>query len=40
MKEKINKLATQHKVIGVKTDCPHFSNIGNILEYEFRKEKI
>ena len=27
---KINKLATQHEVIGVKTDCPHFSNIGNL----------
>jgi len=30
MNEEIDKLATQHKVIGVKTDCPHFNNIGNL----------
>ena len=28
--DKINKLATQHKVIGVKTDCKYFSNVGNL----------
>lgn len=28
--DKINKLAIQHEVIGTKTDCPHFSNIGNL----------
>ena len=28
--DKINKLATQHKVIGAKKDCPHFSTIGNL----------
>ena len=28
--DKINKLAIQHKVIGAKTDCPHFSTIGNL----------
>ena len=30
MNEKINKLATQHEVIGVKADCNYFSNIGNL----------
>lgn len=27
---KINKLAKQHEVIGTKTDCPYFSNVGNL----------
>ena len=30
MNEKINKLAKQHEVIGVKTDCPYFSTIGRL----------
>jgi hypothetical protein len=30
MNEKINKLAIQHKAIGVKTDCKYFSNVGNL----------
>jgi len=28
--DKINKLVKQHEVIGVKTDCKYFSNIGNL----------
>jgi archaellum component FlaC len=28
--DKINKLATQHEIIGAKTDCKYFSNIGNL----------
>lgn len=28
--DKINKLATQHKIIGAKIDCPYFSTIGNL----------
>ena len=28
--DKINKLAIQHKVIGTKTDCPYFNNVGNL----------
>ena len=28
--DKINKIAIQHKVIGAKTDCPHFNTIGNL----------
>ena len=28
--DKINKLAMQHEVIGVKIDCLHFSTIGNL----------
>ena len=30
MSETTDKLATQHKVIGVKTDCKYFSNVGNL----------
>lgn len=29
-KEKIEQKAKQHEVIGVKTDCPHFSTIGRL----------
>lgn len=28
--DKINKLAKQHEIIGTKTDCPYFSNVGNL----------
>lgn len=30
MSETTNKLAIQHEVIGIKTDCKYFSNIGNL----------